>query len=103
MKRRTATRSRHKGPLDEARIDALYGLEPVFDPQQTIGEPTGDLAPFASVQCPYCGETFDTRLDVSAGSTSYIEDCHICCRAIEFSLTVTAEGALDSLELRRTD
>ena len=89
--------------MDEASIDALYGLEPVFDPQKTPGEPAGDLAPFASVQCPYCAETFDTRLDLSAGSSSYTEDCQVCCRAIEFTLTVTADGALDSLELRRCD
>jgi hypothetical protein len=103
MKHRTSTRSRHKSPSDEASIDALYGLEPVFDPERALNETTGGLAPFASVQCPYCGEPFDTRLDLSAGSASYIEDCHICCQAIEFSLTVTADGALDSLELRRSD
>jgi hypothetical protein len=109
MKRRRTSRPRAR-PLDPAAIDARYGLEPVFDPATAAVTPEGDQAssgaidasaPFALIQCPYCGETYETRLDLSAGSASYIEDCQICCQAIEFSLSVTASGALQSLDLRR--
>ncbi|MGH8141424.1 MAG: CPXCG motif-containing cysteine-rich protein [Steroidobacteraceae bacterium] len=59
--------------------------------------------PFACVCCPYCGESFETRLDLSAGSTAYIEDCQVCCRPIEFCLTVGAGQLLESIELRCSD
>ena len=34
--------------------------------------------------CPYCGETFTSLIDTSAGSQEYIEDCEICCQPIVF-------------------
>jgi hypothetical protein len=92
-------------PLDDAAIDALYGLEPVIDPaREASGTDSGSGAlQFMTVQCPYCGEPFETSIDASAGSTSYIEDCHVCCRPIEIALTVEADGALRSLSAQRSD
>jgi len=55
------------------------------------------------IECPYCGETFDTLVDCSGGSQDYIEDCPVCCRPIEFSLEVGPEGELLSLTARRED
>ncbi|SFQ05165.1 CPXCG motif-containing cysteine-rich protein [Pseudomonas borbori] len=37
-------------------------------------------------QCPYCGESAETLLDLSAGDQQYIEDCPVCCRPIVFDL-----------------
>ncbi len=54
-------------------------------------------------QCPYCGEVFETRLDLSAGTENYIEDCAVCCRPIEFMVRVSAQGQLESVALRRDD
>ena len=35
----------------------------------------------ASYECPQCGESLCTAVDVSAGGTQeYVEDCHVCCR-----------------------
>ena len=31
-----------------------------------------------TIHCPYCGEGFETTVDLSAGSQSYIEDCAVC-------------------------
>ena len=92
-------------PLDEATIDALYGLEPVIDParESRISTDGNDQTQFLTVQCPYCGEPFETLVDTSAGSTSYIEDCHVCCRPIEMSLEVGMDGELDSLTPQRSD
>lgn len=42
----------------------------------------------ATVHCPYCGEAFETVVDLSAGSAAYVEDCAICCRPIELHLHV---------------
>ncbi len=46
------------------------------------------------IHCPYCGEGFETSVDLSAGSQSYVEDCAVCCRPIEIALRVDDAGAL---------
>jgi hypothetical protein len=88
--------------LDQKAIDALYGLEPVIEPEQILAASAGGTQ-FTTVQCPYCGEPFETLLDLSAGSASYIEDCQICCRPIEIGIDVAVNGALDSVSARRSD
>ena len=75
-------------------MDELYGLEPVIEPGDdaaTAGGASPGLQP-RTVQCPYCGESFETMVDVSGGSTSYIEDCQVCCQPIELSLEVETDG-----------
>jgi len=42
-----------------------------------------------SVQCPHCGEMYQTMIDTSQGAHSTIEDCPVCCRPIQ--LTVECE------------
>lgn len=71
-------------------IDALYGLEPVIEP----GAGSGDLTQFVTVHCPYCGEAFETAVDLSAGSFRYVEDCQVCCQPIELAGEVDEDGAL---------
>ena len=84
--------------LDPSSIDALYGLEPVYEPG------TG-LRPeeFVAVQCPYCGERLETRVDVTADEPSYIEDCQVCCRPIQFVLERADSGGLLSVKVQRID
>jgi len=55
------------------------------------------------VECPYCGEGFDTVVDCSAGSQRYIEDCPVCCRPIELQVEVNGEGSPITLTARRDD
>jgi len=55
------------------------------------------------VDCPYCGETFETAVDGSCGSQNYIEDCPVCCRPIEFRLEVSSDHESLSLTTRRDD
>ena len=79
------------GDLPDAReIDERYGLEPVFEP----GTRSGELTPFVTVQCPYCGEQYETAVDVSAGSFRYVEDCQVCCQPIELAGEVDQDGSL---------
>ncbi|HEY0180438.1 MAG TPA: CPXCG motif-containing cysteine-rich protein [Dokdonella sp.] len=47
-----------------------------------------------TIQCPYCGEEFETAVDLSAGSQRYVEDCAVCCRPIEIALRVADDGEL---------
>jgi hypothetical protein len=83
-------------------IDARYGLEPVFEPGTAI-EPGPEGTQFERIECPYCGEAFETLVDLSAGSASYVEDCQVCCQPIEMQLQVDDAGCLVSLVARRGD
>lgn len=105
MKSRTDKHRARDGRGGEAarEIDARYGLEPVFEPG---AEPLSSLDSACSlqpVQCPYCGEAFETLLDLSAGSARYVEDCPVCCRPIELQLEIDQQGRFSSLALLRTD
>ena len=92
------------GLNDAQSIDVQYGLEPVIDPSVSVddGSTAGGLQ-FHVVQCPYCGEGFETQIDTSAGSARYVEDCQICCQPIEFSLEVDHAGVLQTLSTLRSD
>lgn len=51
-----------------------------------------------SIQCPYCGQTFETVVDTSVASQWFTTDCEICCHPFE----VAAEcepGKILSLEV----
>jgi hypothetical protein len=76
---------------DSETVDELYGLEPVYEPSEGDGSsPTQ----FVAVTCPYCGESFDTQVDLSAGAFSYIEDCQVCCQPMELAGATDDTGAL---------
>jgi hypothetical protein len=105
MKRSSAQLERLRRRIqdpDGATIDELYGLEPVFEPGEARA---GALSPeeFVAVLCPWCGERLETRVDLTAGDASYIEDCEVCCRPIEFSVERDTQGALLSVGARRLD
>lgn len=42
------------------------------------------------VTCPACWETVTLVVDLSAGSTSYTEDCEVCCRPMVVQVQVDA-------------
>jgi len=44
-----------------------------------------------------------TRLDLTADEPSFVEDCEVCCRPIEFHLERDAAGGLVALQVRRLD
>jgi hypothetical protein len=90
-------------PSDAQSIDAQYGLEPVIDPGVSADGGAPDGMQFHVVVCPYCGESFETPVDTSAGAARYIEDCQICCQPIEFNLEVDHAGVLQSLSTLRSD
>lgn len=90
---------KHGTPLDAAALDALYGLEPVLEP----GRADAELGTFVAVDCPYCGERYDTPVDLTGGSFTYVEDCQVCCRPIELSVEVGEGGGLDGCTARRLD
>lgn len=82
-------------------IDQLYGLEPVYEP----GAAPSALEPerFVALQCPWCGERLETRVDLTAGERQYIEDCEVCCRPMELSIELEENGALHAVRVQRLD
>lgn len=102
--RRTASidaLTRRVARLDDASIDELYGLEPVFEPDAPA--PTGEPTVFVSILCPYCSERFETRVDLTGGSFTYVEDCQVCCQPIELSCDVSDAGRLVAVKPERMD
>jgi hypothetical protein len=95
LKRRIAS-------LEDRHIDELYGLEPVYEPGQggTIA-----LMPeeFVAFQCPWCGERMETKVDLTAGPRSYVEDCQVCCRPMELAIELEHTGALRALRVQRLE
>ena len=87
---------------DAQSIDVQYGLEPVIEPGVSDDAAPGGVQ-FHVVECPYCGESFETPVDTSSGSAGYVEDCQICCQPIEFNLEVDHAGVLQSLSTLRSD
>jgi hypothetical protein len=55
------------------------------------------------IGCPYCGETVELSLDLSAGSQRYVEDCAVCCRPIEIEVEVADDGSLLGVQGKRED
>lgn len=56
---------------------------------------------FVTLHCPYCGESFESSVDLSGGDQDYVEDCAVCCRPINVAVRVDAQDELVSLQTRR--
>ena len=54
-----------------------------------------------SLHCPYCGESFDSSVDLSAGGQTYVEDCAVCCRPIVVSVALGHDDTLAQVLTRR--
>ena len=53
---------------------------------------TANSAEPVEIACPYCGETIEILVDPSVESQSYIEDCQVCCRPMNLTVTFDEEG-----------
>ena len=52
-----------------------------------------------SIQCPFCGRTFELVIDTSVRSQRFTTDCEVCCRP--FEVTVECEpGEILSLDVQ---
>jgi hypothetical protein len=56
---------------------------------------------FIQLHCPYCGESFDSSIDLSGGDQDYTEDCAVCCKPISVSVRVDAQDELIGVNTRR--
>lgn len=88
--------------LDAAAIDALYGLEPVYEPE--AGDGHAELCTDVEIDCPHCFSPHLLRIDLTGGrAQAYVEDCQVCCRPIAVQLAVDDAGSLASLMIERSD
>lgn len=56
-----------------------------------LGDGVADLT--APVDCPYCGEEIELSIDPGGGAVQqYIEDCEVCCRPMQLSVSWDSEG-----------
>lgn len=42
--------------------------------------------------CPYCGESIELLIDGSVPDQRYIEDCQVCCRPIQLTVSTDDDG-----------
>jgi hypothetical protein len=53
------------------------------------------------IDCPYCGESYDTAIDTSAGASSYVEDCAVCCQPIVVTIDIDPADYEVRIRVRR--
>lgn len=46
------------------------------------------------VSCPYCGESIHVLIDHEEAGDQYIEDCQVCCKPIDFNVSIDSLGHL---------
>ena len=39
-----------------------------------------------TIDCPYCGESYELVIDTGESEQHYVEDCYVCCRPIHLSV-----------------
>ena len=65
-----------------------------LDEEFPLGDGVADLG--SVVVCPYCGESVEIALDPGSGTQQdYIEDCAVCCRPWNVSVTYHEDGSAD--------
>lgn len=47
------------------------------------------------VQCPYCWEMIEVAVEDCGENQQYIEDCQVCCRPINFQITIDETQQLE--------
>jgi hypothetical protein len=47
------------------------------------------------ITCPHCGESFPLEIDTSQPEQSLIEDCTVCCRAINLTIRCRPGAVVD--------
>ena len=52
-----------------------------------------------TIQCPFCGQSFEVVIDTSVSQQRFTTDCEVCCRPLEVSVE-SEPGKILSLEIR---
>ncbi len=86
---------------DVAQVDALYGLEPVFEPGQDPRQRPLDA--MIEIECPHCWQPYETTVDLTLGAQAWVEDCQHCCHPIAVAVEVIDDGRAARVSAGRVD
>jgi hypothetical protein len=76
------------------RDDAEEAENTDLDEDFPLGDGTADRD--VVVACPYCGESVEITLDPGSGAyQEYVEDCEVCCRPWQVTVTYGPDGAAE--------
>jgi hypothetical protein len=53
---------------------------------------------FVTIQCPFCGQSFDVAVDIGLANQRFTTDCEVCCRPFEVTAECSA-GEILSLDV----
>ena len=56
-----------------------------------------------TVACPYCGEEVAMVINSTIASQDFVEDCQVCCRPIQFQVSVDQEGEIFDFRAKREE
>ncbi len=87
--------------LDAASVDALYGLEPVYEAGRDPRQRPLDAA--VEFECPHCWQVHQSQVDLTLGDQPWIEDCQHCCHSILISAAVIDDGRGVQVDASRAD
>ncbi|GMU70008.1 MAG: hypothetical protein AMXMBFR37_23400 [Steroidobacteraceae bacterium] len=85
---------------DPARIDEMYGLEPVFEPADAPA--ASRVREFLEIRCPSCGEVSGTMIDLTSDDRRWIEDCQVCCHPMLVEIEIGEHGGLVGVTTQRS-
>lgn len=65
----------------------LSSLKKIFDEasKETAAKPP---LQWVDVECPYCGESFEVRVDPSEGGVDMTQECQVCAKAVQLAVEV---------------
>ena len=72
-----AVRSNGGGEKAASADDFTFEEPPAPPPMQWV-----------EIQCPYCGEHMDIRIDPSEEGQVLVQDCAVCCKPVELAVEV---------------
>lgn len=77
----------------------VHGLALACNPESPFQVMT-DWLTEKRIRCPFCGETITVIVDISAGSQTYVEDCPVCCQAMQITIEAD-DGILRTIRAER--
>jgi hypothetical protein len=86
---------------DAPSVDALYGLEPVYEPGADRRQRPLEAA--IEIECPHCWQAYASSVDLTLGPQSWIEDCQHCCHPIAVDVEVIDDGRSARVSAGRLD
>jgi len=80
-------RTKTNGDSDGDGAVDMAAVQKIFE-DAGMGEKTGAGLKYVDVECPYCGEEFEVRVDANEETFDMVEECRGCSKMVSFSVTV---------------